>query len=97
MKSCTWLFAATMSISGFALAQSPSNPGVTETTDPAKIAEIEKHAQELAARGQNSPAMGERGHMKKHGSHHQKNKAMHKQEKKDKMPTDAPMATESKG
>ena len=96
MKSSTWLFAATLSISGFALAQSsPPNPGVTETTDPAKIAEIEKHAQELEARGQTTPAAGEKEHAKKPSKHH-KSKAKPKDENKDKAPADTPAQTESK-
>jgi hypothetical protein len=94
MKSSTWIFAATLSISGFAIAQSPPNPGVTETTDPAKIAEIEKHAQELEARGQTTPAAGEKDHAKK--SKHHKSKAKPKDENKDKAPADTPAATESK-
>ncbi len=95
MKSSTWIFAATMSISGFALAQTPPNPGVTETTDPAKIAEIEKHAQELEARGQTTPAAGEKDHTKKHSKQH-KSKAKPKDESKEKAPADTPAQTESK-
>ena len=107
MKPSTWLFAAAMSVSGLALAQSGSNPGVTEITDPAKIAEIEQHAQQLAARGQTTPAMGEHEHkgMHKRGMHHNKHRAMHHRgmkhkandKAKEKASPDTPMATESKG
>jgi uncharacterized protein involved in copper resistance len=104
MKSSTWLFAAAMSVSGLVMAQ--TNPGVTEITDPAKISAIEQHAQELAARGQTTPAMGEHDmNMDKGGMHHKKHRAMrHRAMKnkatdkaKDKAAPDTPMATESKG
>lgn len=94
MKSSKWLFAAAISASSLALAQTPTNPGVTESTDPAKIAEIERHAQELESRAQTTPATGE--HETKKSSKHHKNKAKHKEEMKDKAPADAPAATESK-
>lgn len=94
MKSGKWLFAAAMSASSLALAQTPTNPGVTESTDPAKIAEIERHAQELESRTP-TPATGEREHTKKSSKHH-KNKAKPKEEMKDKAPTETPTATEGK-
>jgi hypothetical protein len=111
MKASAWLFAAAMSVSSFALAQNALPPGVTQITDPAKIAEIERHAQQLAS-GQPTTSMkeerhhmrdgkrhhkhGMRHHGKKHGMRHHKNKAMHKDAMKDKAPSDTPMATESK-
>lgn len=105
MKSRTWLFAAALSVSGLAMAQSGGNSGVTEITDPARIAAIEQHAKELAARGPATPMMGEHDgmsmnkgtHSKKHRAarHRAKSKAMDKA--KDKAAPDAPMATESKG
>lgn len=102
MKSTTFLFAAAMSVSGLAMAQSATNPGVTEITDPAKISAIEQHAKELAARGPMTPMMGEHDNMKmnKGGMHHKKHRAMrHRATKKaqDKAAPDTPMATESKG
>lgn len=104
MKSVTFLFAAAMSMSGLAMAQSAKNPGVTEITDPAKIAAIEQHAKELAAGGGQStmPMAGDHGDMKMHkgGMHHKKHRAMHHRAMKkaqDKAAPDAPMATESKG
>lgn len=103
MKSGIWLFAAAMSVSGLALAQSAPSSTVTEINDPAKIAEIERHAQELAAQQQKTPMMSERERIHKPGVRHHRNKAMPKRAKKDndkdkaKTPSDAPMATESKG
>lgn len=100
MKSSIWLFAAAMSVSGLALAQSAPSSTVTEINDPAKIAEIERHAQELAAQQQKTPAMSEHEHMHKPGMRHHKHKVM-KRAKKDKdkakTPSETPMATESKG
>jgi hypothetical protein len=90
-----------MSVAGLAQAQTAASSTVTEINDPAKIAEIERHAQELAAHQQKTPAMSEHEHMHKPGMHHHKNKAMHKRAKKDKdkakTPSETPMATESKG
>jgi hypothetical protein len=99
MKSTAWLIAAAISVSSLALAQTATNPAVTEITDPAKIAEIEQHAQRLAAGAPPAtPMTGERDHMKEHGMRHHKHKAMHhKRAMKDKAPSDTPMATDSKG
>lgn len=94
MKTKTCLFAAALAFSSWAFAQAPK-PEVTETTDPAKIAEIEKHAQELQARGQTTPAAGEKEHAKKR-SKHTKSKAKPKDENKDKAPAETPAATEGK-
>jgi len=101
MKTHAWIFLAAMSLSGLALAQTAMNTGVTESTDPAKIAEIERHAQQLASRASATPVVGEREHMRKHKHgmrHHKdnKNKTMHKRAKKDNAPSDMPMATERK-
>jgi hypothetical protein len=99
MKATTWLFAVAMSVSGLALAQ--SNQGVTVITDPAKIAEIERHAEQLKNNQPATPMASEHHGKKHHGMRHHKHrkhhKAMHKGVKKDKAPSDTPMATESKG
>jgi hypothetical protein len=97
MKASAWLFSAAMTVSSLALAQTEMKSGVTESTDPAKIAEIERHAQELASGAQATPMTDERDHMQKHDKRHHKNKAIQKRAKKDKAPSDKPMATESKG
>jgi hypothetical protein len=101
MKSSIWLFAAAMSVAGLAMAQSAPSSTVTEINDPAKIAEIERHAQELAGQQQKTPAMSEHEHMHKPGMRHHKDKPMHKRGKKhmdkDKAPSETPMATDSKG
>jgi hypothetical protein len=99
MKATTWLFAAAMSVSGLALAQ--SNAGVTTITDPAKIAEIERHAEQLKSGQPSTPMMDEQHGMRHHGMrHHGKRhhkKAMRNRAMKDKAPSDTPMAPEAKG
>lgn len=49
MKILSSLLFALMAVSGLALAQEAPLTGIAETTDAAKIAQIEQHAQELAA------------------------------------------------
>jgi hypothetical protein len=85
-----------MSVSGLALAQTATK-GATEITDPAKIAEIERHAQQLASAGPAMQNTGERDSIHKHGKRHHKNKAAHKRANKDKAPSDTPMANDTKG
>ncbi len=92
MKSRIWLVAAAMSVSSLALAQSG---GVTENTDPAKIAAIEQHAQQLASGAPTTPMMDDMH--KHHMGHHKHHKGMHKHAAKDKGAEDKPMANESKG
>ena len=92
-------FRSRNSASGLALAQSAAPTGVTENTDPAKIAEIERHAQQLASGAQTTPAMGEHDHhMKKHATRHHRRMGKHASamKEKDKAPADMPMATEGK-
>ena len=102
MKPSAWLFSAAMSVSCLALAQTAPQSQVTENTDPAKIAEIERRAQELAATGRTTSTMDERDQAQKPPMRHEKSKK-HKRAKKskppmDKAPTDAPMMEpESKG
>lgn len=67
MKAHAWLFAAAMSVSGLTLAQNATPSGVVEITDPARIAEIERHAQQLGAGTPTTPMMGQRDHMQMHG------------------------------
>ena len=98
MKASPWLFAAAMSASGLAPAQMAQSSGVTEITDPARIAAIEQRARELASRPA-APATAtaaKDGQMKHKGMRHHKNKAMHKGVKKDKPASDTPMSTDSK-
>ena len=101
MKARTWLFAAAISVSGLALAQTATNPGVTTITDPAKIAEIERHAEQLKGNQPAAPMMDEHRVKQRQGMRHHKarkhHKPMHRGAKQEKAPADAPMATESKG
>lgn len=90
MKPSAWLFSAALSISSVALVHAaPPKSTVTENTDPAKIAEIERRAQELESKqaAQKQPV------------HHEKKKSKpkHKPAKKAKPPSDTPMAPETKG
>lgn len=93
MKTTTLLFAAAMSVSGLALAQTTVN----QITDPAKIAEIEQHAKQLAAGGQSQsqseamPAMGDHEHMGQHKKMHHRAKSKAKAKAKDKAAPDTPM------
>jgi hypothetical protein len=70
IKHSLTLLVALLAASSFAQTDSQ---GVTTSTDPAKIAAIERHADELRARGQGSEsaaAMGGHGrHVMKHRSH----------------------------
>lgn len=93
MKSALILSATLLAACGFASAQT-----VTESKDPAKIAEIERHAQELSA---NPTKMGNdqmdgMHHKRKMHGHH-----MHHAKKMKSMPADAaasdtPMAAPAK-
>ena len=96
MKTHAWLFSVAMTLSSLALAQTAMNTGVTEITDPARIADIERRAQQLAARAAAAPVVGEREHMHKHDGRHQKAKSMHKHAKKAKAAPATPMATDTK-
>lgn len=93
MKPSAWLFSAAMSVSCLALAQTAPKSQVTEVTDPAKIAEIERRAQELEANAQAKSAA------QKPTARHEKkkSKAKSKPAKKAKPPSDEPMAPETKG
>lgn len=96
MKPGIWLFSAAVAFSSIALAQTAPKSQVTETTDPAKIAEVERHAQELAAEEQKSQEQMQQ--KKSKSSEKQKSKAKHKGAKKEKAPSETPMpAPENKG
>jgi hypothetical protein len=49
MKTKLLLLVSSLAFAGFAHAQSAPASGVVASTDPAKIAEIERHAQQLGA------------------------------------------------
>jgi hypothetical protein len=73
MKSKPAFLIALLATAGVSLAQNAPLEGIAETTDPARIADIERRAQELGA--QAPPAQdtgsGERHKKhKKHGKHH---------------------------
>lgn len=93
MKPSAWLISAALSVSCLALAHAAPKSKVTENTDPAKIAEIERRAQELEASAQSKPAAEKApAHQAK-----KKSKAKHKSTKKAKPASDTPMAPETKG
>ena len=77
MKKSLMIVSA-LFISGAAMAQSGMNPGVTESTDQAKIAAIEQHAQQLTNKSgmqsMDDQGMDHKHAMKHHKKHH---KAMH--------------------
>lgn len=76
MKKSMMIVSA-LFLSGAAMAQS-GNPGVTESTDQAKISAIEQHAQQLTNKS-GMQSMDDQGMDHKHGmKHHKKHhKAMH--------------------
>ena len=77
MKKSLMIVSA-LFISGAAMAQSGMNPGVSTSTDQAKISEIEQHAQQLTNKS-SMQSMDDQGMDHKHGmKHHKKHhKAMH--------------------
>lgn len=87
MKIKTFLLVALLATAGMSVAQNAPLEGIAETADPAKIADIERRAQELGAQAQ--PAQdtrtGERREKhKKHGKHwkpgkHRKHDGGHKE------------------
>jgi hypothetical protein len=87
MKKRSWLFASLVSLASMVAAQNAPEEGIVESTDPAKIAEIERHAQELASR-QNadmtdgSARSSESGDMKARPHEHKKHKT-HKRKKEE--------------
>jgi hypothetical protein len=96
MKASALIFSASICVSGLALAQTDTNSAVKETTDPAKIAEIERHAEELASRQQAKPATEAPASTQKHkkgGGHKGKS---HKPAVKENPPSDTAPATEEK-
>lgn len=95
MKASALIFSASMCVSGLALAQTDTASGVRENTDPAKIAEIERHAQELESRQQAAPTTDPQDYAKKQkkGERHHKSKS-HKPAAKQQPPSDTPAATE---
>ena len=52
MKTLLGFFLALSTAAGLSFAQNAPLSGISETTDPVKIAEIERRAQEIAARQQ---------------------------------------------
>lgn len=52
MKTVSWLLLSLVSAAGLALAQNAPLSGIAESTDPAKIADIERRAEEIAANAQ---------------------------------------------
>ncbi|HCE10863.1 MAG TPA: hypothetical protein DIT28_17550 [Oxalobacteraceae bacterium] len=61
MKKASWVLASLLSIGGAAIAQNAPLSGISETTDPSKVAEVERRAQEVqaAAQQQGTPARAE--------------------------------------
>jgi hypothetical protein len=99
MKSTAWLLAAALSAAGAALAQTEPQSTVRETTDPARIADIERRAQELVSRGQSSSTTAttsEQAGDDKQRVRSPKYKGKHKRAMKDKAAPDQAGSTEGK-
>lgn len=52
MKKTGWMFVSLLSLAGAAFAQNAPLEGISESTDAAKIADVERRAQEIASRQQ---------------------------------------------
>ena len=52
MKTVSWLLLSLVGAAGLALAQNAPLSGIAESTDPAKIADIERRAEEIIAKAQ---------------------------------------------
>ena len=83
MKTKSLLLCSLLAVSGAAFAQNAPLSGISETTDPDKIADIERRAQDLESHqrpatetGMGNTGMGlHRGkHHRHHGQHEQKAK-----------------------
>jgi len=57
MKKASWLLVSFLSIAGAAWAQNAPVEGISESTDPSKVADVERRAQEMASR-QQTPTSG---------------------------------------
>ena len=61
MKKASWILASLLSIGGAALAQNAPLTGISESTDPDKVAEVERRAQEVQAAAQQAPSSAQEG------------------------------------
>ena len=69
MKTRSLLLLALLAVSAAAYAQNAPLSGVAESTDPAKIADIERRAQDIESQRQSSAPMDEQKMHKKHPMH----------------------------
>lgn len=83
MKTVSWLLLSLISAAGLALAQNAPLSGIAESTDPAKIADIERRADEIAANAQarSSGTSAESAAPAPHRKAHAKKRRMHKANK----------------
>jgi hypothetical protein len=72
MKTPLLLAFAPLAFAAGVQAASPPPTGVQESTDPAKAAAVEQHAQELAARGSNTSTATQKSHAKTTHAAHKK-------------------------
>ena len=79
MKTVSWLLLSLASAAGLALAQNAPLSGIAESTDPAKIADIERRADEIRAnaeaRSSGSSAEAPAPHRKMHAKKGRMHKA----------------------
>ena len=61
MKKASWILASLLSIGGAAFAQNAPLTGISESTDPDKVAEVERRAQEAQAAAQQAPSEAQQG------------------------------------
>jgi len=81
MKTVSWLLLSLVSAAGFALAQNAPLSGIAESTDPAKIADIERRADEVKANAQARSSGTSAEAPAPHRKAHAKKRRMHKAQK----------------
>ena len=67
MKKASWILASLLSMNGAAFAQNAPLTGISESTDPDKVAEVERRAQEVQAAAQQTPSSAQQGTRERSG------------------------------
>lgn len=84
MKKSLLVCMSLLALAGTVSAQNAPVQGISESTDPAKIADVERRAQAIAQQGQNAGASGNAGagadseHMTGRSHHKAKKDRMHR-------------------
>jgi hypothetical protein len=97
MNKASWILASLLSMAGATFAQNAPLTGISESTDPDKVAEVERRAQEVQSAAQQAPSGAQQGTPARSGytgdSTRSKSKAMkHRKMRKGKMQKSEPSA-----